>query len=307
MAGLWCILTERDSTTDAHCEFDRLSIGAMKHLGLKLAFLLLALSFCRADAQTAVGDAPRNIAVSSRSSALLNAPFTEGEVLSYEAKFNKILRGIPAADLTLTVLPTDSPNDFTVKASAISKGTLLKLFRFSFEQQLQTSIDPVKFRALKTTKHDVQKDRVRDSEAIFNYVDRRVTFFERNPDEPMKAPRRIASSITDQTHDLISGLYALRLVPLAIGKSYDFTVSDSGLVYEVPVKVTAREMQKTMFGKIWCYRIEPQVFGPGRMIEQEGSFIIWISDDARRVPVRAQVNAPIGRVEIKLKSAENLK
>ena len=53
--------------------------------------------------------------------------------------------------------------------------------------------------------------------------------------------------------------------------------------------------------------VEPQVFGPGRMIEQEGSMIIWITDDARRIPVRAQVNSPIGRVEIKLKSAENLK
>jgi hypothetical protein len=34
---------------------------------------------------------------------------------------------------------------------------------------------------------------------------------------------------------------------------------------------------------------------------------IWITDDARRIPVRSQVNSPIGRVEIKLKSAKNLK
>ena len=122
----------------------------------------------------------------------------------------------------------------------------------------------------------------------------------------MKPPRKIASAIPDQTHDIISGIYEIRLLPLAVGKTFDLTVSDSGLVYQVPVKVTARERQKTALGKVWCFRVEPQVFGPGRMIEKEGSMIIWITDDARRIPVRAQINASIGRIEIKLKSASPL-
>lgn len=279
----------------------------MKHFGLKLAFLLLALPGFSTEAQTVGSEAARNIVYGSRESALRNAPFAQGETLNYEAKLSKIFPGIPAADLTLSVVPTASASDFIVRARVVSKGTLLKLLRFSFQQQYQSLIDPIRFRALKTTKHDVQKDRVRDSEAVFDYAEKTVTFLETDPKEPMKAPRRIASSIQDQTQDLISGLYALRLLPLAVGKSFDSTVSDSGLVFEVPVKVTARELQKTIFGKIWCYRVEPQVFGPGRMIEQEGSLVIWISDDARRVPVRAQVNSPVGRIEIKLKSAENLK
>lgn len=280
----------------------------MRHSGLKLALLLLsALLGFSADAQTVGGESARNIVYSGRESALRNAPFSPGETLNYEAKLNKIFPGIPAADLTLSVAPTGSPSDFLIKARAASKGTVLKLLRFSFQQQYQSFIDPIRFRALKTTKHDVQKDRVRDSEAVFDYAGKRVTFLETDPNEPMKAPRRIASSIGDETHDLVSSLYALRLLPLAVGGSYNFSVSDSGLVFEVPVKVTARELQKTVLGKVWCFRVEPRVFGPGRMIEQEGSLVIWITDDARRVPVRAQVNSPIGRVEIKLKSAENLK
>ena len=103
-------------------------------------------------------------------SPLAAAPFVQGETLAYEAKINKILRGIPAADLTFTVVPTDTSEGFTVKARAVSKGTLLKLFRYSFLQQYQSDIDPVRFRALKTTKHDVQKERIRDSEAVFNYA-----------------------------------------------------------------------------------------------------------------------------------------
>ena len=44
-----------------------------------------------------------------------------------------------------------------------------------------------------------------------------------------------------------------------------------------------------------------------RLIEREGKMIIWITDDARRLPVRSQVHSPYGKIEIKLKSAKNLK
>jgi len=75
------------------------------------------------------------------------------------------------------------------------------------------------------------------------------------------------------------------------------------LVYNVPVVVTAREEQKTVLGKILCFRVEPQIFGPKSLIEQKGKMVIWITDDARRIPVRAQIDTGYGKIEVKLKSA----
>lgn len=234
-------------------------------------------------------------------------PFVDGETLSYEAKISKIIRGIAVADLTLTLAKTPNGDDYLVKGEAKSKGTLLKLFRFSFVQEIQSSFDSEDFRALKTVKHDVQKERVRDSEAFFDYRESRVTYVETDPNEPMRPPRRIASKIDTISYDLISGVYSLRMMPLAVGKTFRMAVSDSGLVYDVPVRVTARELQKTIFGKQWCFRVEPEVFGVNRLIEREGNMTIWITDDARRLPVRSQVNSPFGRIEIKLKTAKNLR
>ena len=246
-------------------------------------------------------------AQSNGGAARKGTPFLNGETLTYEGKISKIIRGIAVADLTMTLAKEPNSDDYLVKAEAKSKGTLLKLFRFSFVQEIQSSIDSGNFRALRTVKHDVQKERIRDSEALFDYRERRVTYVETDPNQPMRPPRRIASEIDDVSHDLISGLYSLRLMPLAVGKSFRILVSDSGLVYDVPVRVTAREQQRTIFGKQWCFRIEPEVFGPNRLIEREGSMIIWMTDDARRLPVRSQVNSPYGRIEIKLKSAKNLR
>ncbi|MCU1289858.1 MAG: hypothetical protein JWN60_2087, partial [Acidobacteria bacterium] len=47
---------------------------------------------------------------------------------------------------------------------------------------------------------------------------------------------------------------------------FEVSISDSGLVYKIPVRVTARELQKTIYGKIWCFRVEPEVFGTNRLI-----------------------------------------
>ena len=272
-----------------------------------LTLLLLVFTYS-AGGQTAVLEAEvRPVALASpaakKADDVVALPFSAGEVLTYEAKYNRILRGIPAADLTMTVENAPDAEDVVIKADARSKGTLLKLVRFSFLQQYESLIDTQVFRALKTIKVDVQKERVRNSEAVFDYDIDRVTYIESDPKEPMRPPRKIASVIEDETHDLISGVYALRLLPLAVGKEFDLAVSDSGLVYQVPVRVTGREQQKTVLGKVWCFRVEPQVFGPNRMIEREGSMIIWITDDARRIPVRSQINSPIGRIEIKLKAA----
>jgi len=33
--------------------------------------------------------------------------------------------------------------------------------------------------------------------------------------------------------------------------------------------------------------------------------ILWITDDSRRLPVRSQINANIGRIEVKLKKIES--
>jgi hypothetical protein len=118
----------------------------------------------------------------------------------------------------------------------------------------------------------------------------------------MKPPRKIASGIEDKTQDVVSGIYSLRLLPLAVGKRFDLTVSDSGLVYDVPVRVTAREMQKTILGNVWCYKLEPDVFGPGHMVEDKGRMSIWITDDAKRIPVRSRIDTSFGRVEVRLRA-----
>ena len=230
-------------------------------------------------------------------------PFASGETLTYEGKISRFALTLSVADIVFTAdqVP-DSPN-YRIRAKATSKGTLLKLFRFSFLQDYESLVDFGARRVIKTTKHDVQKERIRDSIADFDYTQNRVTYIETDPNDANRPPRRIASKIEAPMYDLVTGIYTIRAMDLSVGKSFDISISDSGLVYEVPVRVTKRELQKTIFGKVWCWRLEPAVFGNGRLIEQKGSMVIWLKDDEHKTPVRSRLNTTYGKVDIRLKSA----
>lgn len=237
-----------------------------------------------------------------KSDARTTTPFGIGERLTYHGELSKIIQGIDLGDMTFVIAPNPQKAGFVIISEAKSRGSLLAILRFSFLQKYESFVDTETLRADRTVKYDAQKERVRQSDTVFDYSNRTVTFTERNPKNPTGAPRTIASALVGDTHDIITGIYALRTLPLSVGASFEVPVSDSGLLYKIPVRVTAKEFQKTSIGRVLCFRVEPEVFGDNRFIEQKGQMVIWITDDARRIPVRSQIKTNVGRIDIKIKS-----
>ncbi len=247
----------------------------------------------------------------SHSYAQMNEPnnaYKEGESLTYEAKLKKLGFAFSVAELTFNVSKLPETENYFIKAEARSKGTLTGLItslaNFKFYQRYESTINGNNFDVMKTVKHDEQGDRIREGQADFNYDTKKVFYTETDPKDAARPPQRVASTIELDTQDVISSVYAMRGQQLAVGKSFVFKVSDSGLVYEIPVKVTARERKKSILGKKWCWRIEPEVFGDGRIIEQKGDLVIWITDDEDKIPIRAELDTKIGEVRIKLEKIQ---
>ena len=63
-----------------------------------------------------------------------------GETLKYEGKMDKILHGISVADLSFNAIIPPNSNELLIRSEAVSKGTLLKLFRYSFLQQYDSTV-----------------------------------------------------------------------------------------------------------------------------------------------------------------------
>ncbi|HEV2914491.1 MAG TPA: DUF3108 domain-containing protein [Pyrinomonadaceae bacterium] len=242
-------------------------------------------------------------------------PFGPSEELVYEGEFTRaLLRGIDIADLRFTAVlePASGGDDksqggragksLRLTVDAVSKGLLSKLFKLRFRQRIESTVDPVSFAVLQTTKLDEQGDRLRTSQAVFDRAAGKVVWTERDPNNPSKEPRVISSNFSGAVQDLASIFYFLRTRPLTPGSSFEIAISDSGRIYRLPVKVGEKKMMKTVLGEVPVLRVEPEVFGEGLLLRGRGKVSIWFTDDARRIPVRAHISNEMGTLDIKLKS-----
>jgi hypothetical protein len=243
-------------------------------------------------------------------------PFAPSEQLVYEGEFTKLLlRGIDIAELRFkaTRPAAAAPAEGDAQAAAqplvlstevISKGFFSKLFGVNFHFRAETQVEPNAFYALRSTKTDEQGKRLRTSETIFDQDAKKVEYTERDPNNAAQAPRVITAALEGPTQDIVSAVYFLRTLDLTPGNNFTIPVSDSGRVFQVPARVVAeKKKMKSVLGKVSVVRIDVDLFGPGRPVEEgKGKMSIWVTDDARRIPVKARLSHDIGQLDITLKS-----
>jgi len=229
--------------------------------------------------------------------------FAQGEELFYEAEFNKaLLRGANIGEFRFSARPepTAAGDRLHLVGDVVSKGFFTKLFGIRFHEHVESIVDPDQFMVLRTNKLDEQGKRVRVSDATFDHEKRKVTWTERDPNQS-QPPRITALDFSEPIQDLLTMIYFVRTQKLEVGKSFEIPVSDSGQVYRVPVAVVERKRIKCVLGRVNALRIEPAMFGEGRMLRGEGKISIWITEDSRHLPVWAHLNLNIGTVDIRLK------
>ena len=242
-------------------------------------------------------------------------PFEPSEELVYEGEFSRaLLRGINVAELRFTAnraqvsTQSQNANASTVlrfSLDAVTKGILRKLFGLNYHQHVESMVEPVSFSVLQTTKLDEQGKRKRTSEAVFDQIAGKVVWTERDPNDPTREPRVVASEMSGAVQDIASAFYYLRTQHLELGKSFEILVSDSGQVYKIPVAISERKKMKTVIGEVQTLKVEPEIFGDNRLLRGKGKLAIWFTDDPRHIPVRARINNELGTLDIKLKRMTN--
>jgi hypothetical protein len=247
---------------------------------------------------------------SSQPALRSSVPFAIGEELVYQAEFNKgLLHGVDVAEFrfkaeTERLSARGGPDDpFIVRlvGDVASRGLFPRIAGFRFHQHIESTVDPGPFTVLRTSKLDEQGKRVRASEAIFDHEARKVTWTERDPNQS-QPPRVSAQDFSEPIQDVLTVIYYLRTQNLEVGKSFDVPLSDSGRVFRFAVAVVERKQINTVLGRVSTVRVEPALFGEKSLVRSRGSLSIWITEDSRHLPVKAQLKVDIGTFDIKLES-----
>jgi hypothetical protein len=100
--------------------------------------------------------------------------------------------------------------------------------------------------------------------------------------------------------DVLSSLYYIRSLPLEVGKSFTIDVHSGDKTFPLLVNVNKREKIKVKAGKFVCYRVEPVLRERGIFISKGKKLEVWLTADARHMPVLMRSEIFIGHVSAEL-------
>lgn len=107
-------------------------------------------------------------------------------------------------------------------------------------------------------------------------------------------------AIPTTTQDALSVIYALRANFPQPGGRLAIPVTDGGRMYQAQFSVGARETIRLGSRDVGAFRVTPTVAGDKGDAIARGA-AMWISDDARRLPLRIDVPLAIGRIVLSLR------
>ena len=106
--------------------------------------------------------------------------------------------------------------------------------------------------------------------------------------------------LDDATLDTLSSVYYLRTLRLDGEKPIELEVF-SGETHALEVRVQARERVTVPAGTFDTIRVEPRSAG-GHLLGK--NLILWLTDDARKIPVQLRSKLKVGNLVGKLKAME---
>ncbi len=228
-------------------------------------------------------------------------PFSPGEQLSFDLFWNIFTAGEIKA--TLTRDPDSSGDIDKVLATASSRGFVSLLF--AVDDEYRSFFNAQTLCSERILKKISEGRRHKDTRLVFDSRRKLAILDERDLARPALAPKHVEQSIPACVEDVISAFYTIRRQPLKVGATIALPINDGSKTADVRVEVQALEKIKVPAGERMAYRLEPTVFG-GALLKRSGRMLIWVSDDARRLPLRIKATIAVGTISAELRSVKSV-
>jgi Protein of unknown function (DUF3108) len=220
-----------------------------------------------------------------------NYPFPDGHSYVYGVEWHLITAG------TAIVRMEAAGNDRRVTATAESSGAVNVLF--PVRDHFESHFDPQTFCSLSIVKHSEEGSHKRETSIHFDYARKKSTLDEKN----LKTgePKHVENDLAGCTTDVITGFYYLQSLPLQLGSSYEFPISD-GKTTIVRATVEKREQIRVPAGSFPTVQVTAEATsGP---LQSKGKVWVWYSEDPSHTPVQMRAKMGWGTLLFRLQRIE---
>jgi hypothetical protein len=271
-------------------------------LAAALAAIALASLGAQAPAPKPAARPPSRPAAAPSPKAAPSAPRTErpvpfrvGEVLTYDVSWSTY---VTAGSATVTVRekrPSYGSTAYYIVAEGRPTPLLAKLYTLYYKAD--TLLDAYSLLPQRGSVYSEEGQDRRTKTTSFNQSARSAVY------EVQTATLvRRDLQLPAFAQDALSAIYVLRAIPMKPGASISMPVTDSGRLYKVQVTVGAPEAVRCGLGSVNGWKITPVVFdAKGKPAGR--AMALWLSDDARRLPLKLQAELPVGSFVLTLREA----
>jgi hypothetical protein len=222
-------------------------------------------------------------------------PFKIGETLTYDVSW---LTYVTAGTATTTVKekkPSFNSTAYYIVAEGRPTPLVSKLY--SLYYKIDTLLDAYTLLPQRGSVYSEEGSRHRFKISRFDHTAHKV-FFEY--ESTGKASDNF--TVPPYVQDALSAIYVLRAVPLDGGARITMPVTDNGTNYKIQVDVGSPERIKTPFGEVAAWKLKLAISDPGGK-PQGRNIVLWMSDDAQRLPMKLVADLPVGSFSLALREA----
>jgi hypothetical protein len=216
---------------------------------------------------------------------LASYPFAVGEKLSYSAKLGMLTLGSG----TLEVAGVDTVRG--VESFRFRFRLQGKTMFYSLDDVLESWVGTSDLSSRRFVQDFVENDK--PTKRLYEIYPDSGFYREHGRDNTLPTP---ADPLDDAAF-----FYFVRLTPLEVGKKYSYDRYFRKDKNPVTIEVVKREKMELPDGsKIQCLVLHPTIDTKG-LFSKRSETKIWLTDDARRLPVQIRTKFPFGTITLRLK------
>ena len=253
--------------------------------------VVLGLAFVAAAARADAPDAPP-----PRPPSPSPLPFAAGERLVFRMTYAHLLAG--RAEIAVQPGTHEGRPVYRLSLDVRSEGLFAWLFRYRVDDHTVALWDPATGCSYGIEKHLREGRAVRDQVVRIDPVTGTATVED----------RKIAQKVFQLgpcALDVFSAFFVARLRGLGPERPLTVRVFDNGKLYDLPFRPVGYErldLPPPLGRQVLTQVAEPVVPKGSGLFTQEGRLLVWVTADARRIPVRVRSKVPIGSVSGDLES-----
>ena len=239
------------------------------------------------------------LVLSALLTTILPAQTPQRETLEYAVEWHLV----PAGRARLSSGPPPSSEkkaQMETKLHLESTGLVSRLFHVNDDYTAELKSNLCAEQSFMTA-HEAGRNR--ETKVVYDSATRKAAYRER--DLTTNKLTSHDTEIPSCVHDIIGGLFQLRTLFLEPGKSTTIPVSDGKKSVMLKIEAQRREEIKTPLGLRKCIAYEVFAFNDV-LYKRQGHLHVWLTDDARHLPVQIQIRMQftIGTITLRLDKDE---